>query len=367
MNKSLLNFAIIFLVYFAASSQNINENFEKWPVVEDAINITGIDISPDGKEVALVGGKMKAIYIYDYEGKNLIRKIPMEKDYLGYNVFYSAKGNYLTLQERVGEYSVKKSREADFAIVDLNAGKVIQKFNRISDAKITADETQLITLENKKVIFRDLKSGKILKEFKPDDATNALAVSPDGQHLAIVKKPSKKEAAMLASKNVKKKTIKAAAKTKFLISIYDTESLELLSLVPEFYDNINLLYYMQKGKKLVSFNVAQNSYVNVALPHEDYQPTREGYLGRSTTQPDFSYSPDGDYFGIATYESFPSVNIYNVETNAIVDKYDTRMKIWKNIKNNIFAGTNTSFVFLPDDKHVLIAYGNSLIKWQLEK
>lgn len=362
----------IFTILFIFSSticfaQNINERFEKWPVVEKPIQITGIDISPDGKEVALVGGKMNSIYIYDFENRKLIREIPMEKDYLGYNVFYSGKGNYLTLQERVEEYSVKKSREADFTIVDLNKGKVIMKFDRINDAKITADEKHLVTLEKKKVIVRDLTTKKIVSEFKADDATNALAVSPDGKHFAIVKKPSKKEAAMLASKNVKKKVIKAAAKTKFLISIYDSETLDLVSLVPEFYDNINMLYYMQNGEKLVSFNVAQNSYVNVALPKDDYVPSREGYLGRSTMQPDFSYSRNGQYFGIATFETFPSVNIYRVENNSIVDKYDTRMKILKNIKDNIFAGINSSFVFLPDNEYVLIAYGNSLIKWRFEK
>ena len=147
-------------------AQNINERFEKWPVVEKPIQITGIDISPDGKEVALVGGKMNSIYIYDFENRKLIREIPMEKDYLGFNVFYSAKGNYLTLQERVEEYSVKKSREADFAIVDLNKGKVIMKFDRINDAKITADEKHLVTLEKKKVVVRDLTTRKIVSELK---------------------------------------------------------------------------------------------------------------------------------------------------------------------------------------------------------
>jgi WD40 repeat protein len=364
--KSLL-LSISLILISTLSAQNINENFEKWPVIEEAINITGIALSPDGEEVALVGGRMEAIFIYDYKSREVIRKIPIEKDYQGYNIFYSAKGNYLILQERVTEKSTKKSREADFAIVDLNQGKVIHDFNRISDAKITPDEKQLITLEKNKVTIRDLNSGKELSEFKAEDATNALAVSPDGKHLAIVKKPSKKEVAMMIDRKVKKKVIKQAAKTKFLISIYDKESEELVSIVPEFYDNISLLYYMQNGEKLLSFNIAQNSYVNVALPKEDYQPSREGYLGRSSMQPDFSYSADGKYFGIATLESFPSVNIYKVETNSIVDKYDTKMKIWKNIKKNIFAGTNTSFVFLPDENHVLIAYGNSLIKWRFEK
>ena len=364
--KSLL-LSISLILTTALSAQNINENYEKWTVKDEVINITGIDLSPDGKEVALVGGKMNAIYIYDYNQRKILREIPIARDYSGYNIQYSAKGNYLTLQERVVETSAKKSRKADFAIVDLNQEKVIHEFNKISDVKITPDEKQVITLENKKVTIRDLSSGNVLTDFKAEDATNALAVSPDGQQLAIVKKPSKKEVAMLVSRKMKKKAIKEAAKTKFLIAIYNKGTQELESIVPEFYDNISLLFYMQNGEKLLSFNLAQNPYVNVALPKEDYRPSREGYAGRSTTQPDFKYSEDGKYFGIATIEMHPTVNIYKVETNAIVDSYNTKMRIWKNAKNKIYAGTNTSFVFLPDNNYVLIAYGNSLIKWRINK
>ena len=60
---------LIILLVFSSTicfAQNINERFEKWPVVENPIHITGIDISPEGKEVALVGGKMNSIYIYDF-------------------------------------------------------------------------------------------------------------------------------------------------------------------------------------------------------------------------------------------------------------------------------------------------------------
>ena len=79
MKKSITITLLLFatLVY----TQNINENFEKWPVIEEPINITGIDISPDGKEVALVGGKMKNVIIYDYSNKSIIKEIPITKDY----------------------------------------------------------------------------------------------------------------------------------------------------------------------------------------------------------------------------------------------------------------------------------------------
>ena len=362
-----LVFPTFLLIHLGLWSQNINENFEKWPVVERNINITGIDISPDGNTVALVCGKNQPLLLYDFKSKTISKEIDVRTEFMGYNVYYSEQGNYLLLQERIIETSIKKAKKSDYLIVDLTAGKVIHKLNKVNDVKISFDEKQYIVLDKGKVSFHQLPSGKTIKHFSPEDAMNALAISPDGKELAVVKKPDKSDVKMLVSKKVDKKSIKAAAKFKHLISIYDTENLQLQSIIPEFYDNINLLFYMENGEKLVSFNHWNNSYINVALPQQDYQPTREGYLSRTSIQPDFAYSPEGDYFGIATVEKFPSVNIYKVASNEVVDKYDTQMRIWKNIKKKVFPGSNTSFVFLPDNKHVLIAYGNSLIKWRYEK
>lgn len=361
---------ILIILFFTSQwyfAQNINQNFEKWTVVDKSINITGMDLSPDGKTLAMVCGKNQPLYLYDYKTKSILKEIDVQTKYLGYNVSYSAKGNYLLLQEKKIETSFKKSREADYSIVDIASSKVIHTFNKISDAKITYDEEQVVTLEKGTVYFRDIQTGKVIKEFTPEDACNALAISPDGSELAVVKKPTKGDVRMLASKKVSKKVIKAAAKTKHLVTVYDTESYELKNLIPEFYDNINLLFYTDDGKRLLSFNMAANSYINVALPQEDYQPVREAYLSRTSTQPEFGYSENGKYFAVATVEKFPALNVYDVASGSILDSYDTRMKIWKNAKEGVYTGTNTSFVFLPGDTYLLIGYGNSLIKWNFKK
>lgn len=365
--KQAFLYLLFILIISPLHSQDINDNFEKWIVKDKAINITGIDISPDGSNVALVCSKNQGVIIYDFKSQSILKEIDIAAGYLGYNIYYSAKGNYLLVQERKVETTIKKAKKADYYVVDVSAGKVIQSFNKINDAKISFDEKYVIILDNGKVIYRDLSSGKVVKEFEPEAAMNALAISPDGKDLAVVKKPTKSEIKMMVSRKMDKKAIKAAAKTKHLITVYDSESFELKSLIPEFYDNINLLFYTDKGDRLLSFNMASNSYVNVALPKSDYKPTREGYVSRTSTQPDFSYSSNDSYFGIATMETYPSVNIYEVESGSVVDRYDTKMKIWKNIKKGYYPGTNTSFVFLPGDKYVLIAYGNTLIKWRFNK
>lgn len=363
--KIQLVYSLLLLFPVLSIGQNINEQYDKWAVTEDVINITGIDLSPNGKEVALVGGKMDAIYLYDHVNRKLLRKIPMDKDYSGYRVEYSSNGNYLLLQERVTEYySTKNSRAGGYAVIDLKSDKIIHQYKMINDLKISFDEKYLIVLDNGTLEIKELSSGKTIQKFKPEGATNAVAISPNGEDLAVVQKPNKADIKMLVDRKMNKKTIKAAAKYKFLIAIYDFKTQELKSVVPEFYDNISMLKYTPDGEKLLSFNIAQNSYVNVALPQSNYEPTRESYLGRSTTQPDFQYDFSGNYFGIATVEKFPAINIYHVGSGSITDQYDTQNKIWKSAKLNFFAGTNASFIFTPDGEYAIIAYGNSLIKWR---
>ena len=75
MKRILTTSILIFLISFSLLAQNINENFEKWVVVEKPINITGVDISPDGKQLALVCGKRTPLMIYDLATKTILKEI----------------------------------------------------------------------------------------------------------------------------------------------------------------------------------------------------------------------------------------------------------------------------------------------------
>tara|TARA_B100001109_G_scaffold255524_1_gene259001 strand:- start:4418 stop:5518 length:1101 start_codon:yes stop_codon:yes gene_type:complete len=366
MKRILTTSILIFLISFSLLAQNINENFEKWVVVEKPINITGVDISPDGKQLALVCGKRTPLMIYDLATKTILKEIDIQSEYMGYNVHYSKTGKYLIIQERVYETSIKKAKKSDYHIVDLASGEMILKFNKISDAKISPNESKVYVLEKDKLEIRELPSGKTIKQTTLEAGMNAIAISPDGKDLAVVVKPTKDDLDNVPSIRDNKKVKKLAIKYRQAIAIFDAETLEKKLLVNEIYDNINLMSYTKEGNKLICFNVASNSYINV-IDATNYEPTREGYLSRTSIQPDFGYGWNQSYFGIATFDQWPALNIYSVENGGIVDSFNTKMKIWKNMKKKIYPGSNTSFVFLPDERHVLIAYGNTLIKWQIQK
>lgn len=364
--KNIIALAII-VTSFTLNAQDINKNFESWTIADKAINITGMDLSPDGETLAMVCGKNQPVMLYNIQDKTIIAEIDVTNKWMGYNIYYSEKGNYLLLQEKKTETSFKKSKQADYKVIDVATRKIIHSFNKINDLKISFDEQFMVTLENGTVHFRDIKTGKSIKSFRPEEACNALAISPDGDEVAVVIKPTKKEVAMVGKVAANKKMIKATAKTKHMVAIYSTQTLMLEKVVQEFYDNINLLFYTPDGNRLLSFNMAGNSYINVALPKEGYEPTREAYLSRTSMQPEFDYSESQEFFAVATVEAFPSLNVYEVQNGTMVDMYNTKMKIWKNAKKGVFAGTNTSFVFLPGDKYILMGYGNSLIKWKFNK
>lgn len=364
--KSQIALVVSLFAFAFSNAQNINQQDEKWALAEKAMNISGMDISADGSLLAVACATNEPLKIYDWRAQEVLKEIDVKTDNLGYNVHYSPSGKYLVLQEKTYTNNIKKAKKSNFIIVDLASSKQIHFHRKISDLKIHPDENSFLTLEDGVIHFRDMGSGKIQRNFEIKEARNAFAISPDGKDLAIVVEPTKDRVKEVPSVRNDKKAMKAALKYRHMISVYDLESLKLKKEVAEVYDNINLLSYSHDGSKLLNFNAGQNSYVNV-IDAQSYEPSREAYLSRTSVQPDYAFSPDKTLFAIASVEKFPSVNVYDSASGSIVDTYDTKNKIWKSMKKKMYPGSYSSFVFLPDGKHLLIAYGNALIKWKIEK
>ncbi len=345
--------------------QNINIDENKCVVKEKAMNISGLDISPDGNQLAIVCASNYPLMIYDWRTQEILKEIDIKSDALGYSVSYSSKGNYLLLQEKTLTNNIKKAKLSNFMIIDISQGKVMEQYRKIADLKIAADESHYYLLDKAELSVYDLKSGQKVKSFEIENARNAIAVSPDGNDLAIVVEPTKEELVLVPSIRNDKKALKNAMKYRHMIAIYDIGTEKFKKIVPEIYDNINTMQYSKDGNKLLNFNAAANSYINV-IDATDYSPLREAYMSRTNVQPDFSFNPDGSLFGIASVERFPTVNIYQAGKGSMVDHYDTENRIWKSMKQKMYPGTYSSFVFLPEGNYVIIAYGNALIKWKIE-
>jgi len=358
--------ALLLLSMSLIQAQNINLEEEKWVVKEKAMNISGIDISPDGMQIAIACASKYPLLIYDWRSQEILKEINVKSDALGYNVRYSSKGNYLLLQEKTYTNNIKKAKLSNFLIVDISKSKVIHQYKKIADIKIGANEEKFYLLEDGKLKVIDLKSGEKLKSFELENARNAMAIHPDGNELAIVVEPTKEQMETVPSLRNDKKAVKNALKFKHMIAVYDVQGEKLKFLVPELYDNINTMEFSKDGMKLLNFNAAVNSYINVVnLP--SYEPSRESYMSRTNVQPDYSFNADGSMFGIASVQEFPTVNIYEAGKGSMIDHYSTKNRIFKSMKKKMYPGSYSSFVFLPEGDHVLIAYGNALIKWKIER
>lgn len=360
-------FYILFLGFcFGMQAQVHQDDFEKWPVLEKPINITGISLSPDEKTLAIACSQNQGLILYDWKARSILKRIDLKSESMGYSVDYSSNGNYLILQEKRIETSFKRVKQCDYYILDVNTGNIIHQFKKIADLAISKDEKSFYLLENSEIVQKDIKTGQVLQKKKLEDACNAIAISPDGQDLAVVIKPNKDQVAAVPSVRNNKKAIKANAKNRHMIMIYDANSLEEKRLINEMYDNINLLEYTKNGAKLMCFNVAQNSYVNI-VDVKGYEPVREAYLGKSSMQPDFHFDKSMSFFGIATLDQYPAVNVYEAGSGKMLDSFNMKMRIWKNLKNKIYAGTLTSLAFLPEEEAILISYGNALLLWNFKK
>lgn len=358
--------SLFLLTTLFSSAQNINLKEDKWVVKEKVMNISGIDISPDKMQIAIVCASNAPVMIYDWISQEVLKEIDIKADMLGYNIQYSAQGNFLLLQEKSITTNIKKAKLSDFLIIDIAKGEVIHRFKKIADLKIGSDEKEFFVLDNGQLSRHELSTGKATDKFELEHARNAIAVSPDGKELAIVVEPTKEQLMNVPSVRNDKKAVKGALKYKHMIAIYDLSAQKLKIMIPEIYDNINTLAYSKSGDKLLNFNAGLNSYVNV-IDAKTYEPSREAYMSRTSVQPDFSFNDDGSLFGVASVEKFPTVNIYKAGSGSMLDHYNTENRIWKSMKKKMYPGSYSSFVFLPDGENVLIAYGNALIKWKIEK
>jgi len=373
--KSTAKILVILLFTLEVSAQNINEQFEKIALSEDRINISSIALSPDGNILAVGCGSKTPLYLYDWKKREITNEIQLNAKYtsLGYKVYFSAKGNYLLLQEQKIAYNPSKPRKVPYAIVDLNNEEVIHQFPNIEDVKISSDEKYVFSLENGVLFKRELNGGRVIKSKAVKYAGNALAISKDGSKIILSHKPHKQDLSNVPSIRNDKKAIKPALKFREMVSVFDSESFEKIETVPEIYDIVNQLHYSPDGNKILVYSVPHHKvndvghqgYVNV-IDANSLKPKREAYLSRSTFQPDFEYNQTGSMFGISSVETFPTLNIYNVEQGNIIDMFDTKNRIGKSRKKGFYPGTNSGFVFLPLSEEIIMAYGNSLIYWKLE-
>ena len=188
----LLQLTIIMAIFgwvatseFAFGQASITD-FERVRALGNEVFFTGIDLSPDGKTLAVSTKKPLQIVKLDAETKQVIGTIDAGSAFTGSKAQFSSNGKYLLVKQmNLYDFAENKKRKLDFEILDAQSGQRIHFFEKVQDVTISANEQQAISLEGDEVVFWQLPDGSKIKSFKVENTSDAIAISQDGNQIAI--------------------------------------------------------------------------------------------------------------------------------------------------------------------------------------
>lgn len=356
----------------------VNQDFEKFQMSDSKTLISSLALSPDDNYVVATCVQGFPMHIYDWRKRETIKKIDVKGYNAGQRATYSSDGKYLLLEQKFySNWNPNKDKKSNFLVVDINAGSKLYEIDNQNDASFTADSRFLITMEEEKIIFRDIRTGKEIRSLKIPEATNSFAISRDGKTIAVSHLANKKDLESVPSIRDHKKAIKEALKYRQMISFYDAESGKKKTTVNEVYDIVYKLKYVEDGKTLVCYSIphsklqastaGRQGYINKIDPNTA-EASRVSFLSLSSMEPDVKLSHNNKLLGVisVTDKGSPSLNIYDFNSGDMLESINIRTRLGAAFRDGEFGGF-WSFTFLPDDKQVLIASGNRLIMWNLKE
>jgi len=368
----------VFLCLPSSYAQDDNLKYERFRIGEIKDIHSGIALSPqDENIVAISGNKSAPVYIYNWNDDEVINKFDVENWYAGSSIEYSANGNYIILNQLFYvDWLVSKDKKVFFVIID-NNGQRILKIDDSNEVKISRDEKKAISLSGDKITEYDLASGKAVNTFGLPEKGFGFALSHDGSFIAVSHEPREDDLKSMPQFKKNKQALKNALKYKHQITIYSYPQFEKVTTINEFYDNIyelkfrqddSELYCLQKPHAKAQTGGLYQTYLNI-IKTANWEPIRKGFVSKAPYQPDFKLSNDGRFFGLVSQGGkFPELHIYDYEKNRHVDRFEFSYRLIESDEEGLVVADNRpTFVFLPDNESILMAFGNRLFTWKFKQ
>lgn len=377
MKRLLLLPPILFLC-IQLLSQATDIEYERIKIGDARHIVSGLSLSPDNSVLAISSIQGFPFYLFDWKNREVLKEFNVGNWYAGSSIDYSVKGKYILMNQLFyADFALNKDREVKFDIIDAKTGDRVKRFEEYHAVAISPDEKYALALTGESVIFWDLESNSMETAFNVDEATNAIAISPDGKLIAISQKLSEESAENIPQLQRDKKALKSALKYKQQISIYETATFKKLYTVNELYDIIYKLRFSANGNNLFCLNIPhlklqnnakRQSYINV-IDVEAGTPKRRGFTSQAYYEPDFKLSHDGKLLGVVSNNNkFLELHVYDFEKGTMVHRYQQSYRLFeKNDGEMIAVDSRIFFVFLPDNESILMTMGNHLIKWNFTK
>jgi len=359
-------------------SQGTDIDYERVTIGDARHIICGLDLSPDQTDLAISSTQSFPFYIFDWKERKPLKEFNVGNWYAGSSVEYSPKGTYIVLNQlHYVDWAMNKDKEVSFEIIHSQTGEKIKHIPDVHSVKISADEQFAVALNGNEVGFYKLPEGTKIKSFNVQDASNSVAISPDGKFIVVSHKLYEKDAKNIPQLQRDKKTLKNALKFKQQLTVYDAKTFEKLYTVGELYDIVYKLKFTQDSKKLLVLNIPHTKIQNTAerqtylqvVNMETGVPQRRGFTSKAIYEPDFKVSSDGKLLGIVSNSNrFLELHIYDFETGKMLHRFQQAFRLFeKNETGMIVADSRSSFVFLPDNETAVMTMGNHLVYWNFIK
>lgn len=355
-------------------SQTSNLDYERVNLNTEEYDFSGIALSPNHKHMAISSKKSAPVVIMDVLSRKIIQQFNAANWSGGSKVSYSDAGNYILLQQlNYTDIIYNKDRLIDFEIIDASNGRRIILFEQVQDVLISNDEKFALSLNQDELTFWNLPDGTKGETMSLPGAVNTIALSPDGNLLAVSQEIRTADVKNRFKKD--KKGLKSAVKFKQMIGIYDVKTKSKINTIYDLYDIVYNLNFSANGNILFAFHtpdmriqLKNNKMTHIGLIGMDkMEALREGYTSMSVMQPELNFSADKTKFAINSKGSkFQEINLYDTETGTLQKRFELGNRIFQKFDGEkLTADSRPSFVFSPDNQSIVIAMGNQLIVWNL--
>ena len=362
---------LVFINYGYSQSSNMEFDYVKFG--DNQHLLVGLDLSPNGQHLAISSLRGRPLIIYDWSKREIVEKFNVGDWYGGSSVKYSPDGKYLLLQKLFyNDAEVNKDNEVDFELIDAASGNLLKLFNNYHSIAFAPDAKHVVSLTGEEIAFWNLNTIKKEKAIMVIKASNSFAISPDGKYIAVSHLPNEDELKKNPKYKKDKKALKHILKYKQQISVYNIETLKKKYTVNEFYDIIYRLEYSEDGSTLFCLQIPH------VKEHENRkrqkfistingitgEPARKGFVSQAIYEPDFKLSHGGKLFGLVSHGRSVELHIYDFETGNMLYRFELASKMFERVDGELVGSHfRATFVFLPDNKNIVITQGNRLVFW----
>lgn len=338
-----------------------------------------IDRSPDGRTLAVSATAASPLLIMDANDLSIQKRLDVGDWKVGTRVTHSTTGKYLLLEAiEYLQYSPRGKQERRFAVVDANSGAFVVQAVEAYAAAIAADERSMYFAGKDGVQRVAFATGATAKLPGLHRVATALALSPDGKHIALAYDPTVADLALIPSIRNDKKAIKAALKIGQVVHVHELTTGAFQFSVQELFDRAFRLRYAPDGTELwIHAKPASHKSANpdVTLSYVDVAAPRTGAMQRAAFpshalyEPTFCADAANTRFAIGSQKgNHLEVHLYDRTTGSMGGRFILDERLFTRLKqqNEKWSDKRIGLALLPDGKRMLMTFGSRLIEWTFQ-